>query len=40
VQPDPTAVPADVLSVLRALRGAGKQAWLARRSGAGPLRAE
>jgi len=29
VQPDPTAVPADVMSVLRTLRGAGKQAWLA-----------
>jgi tRNA nucleotidyltransferase (CCA-adding enzyme) len=29
VQPDPTAVPADVVSVLRTLRGAGKQAWLA-----------
>jgi tRNA nucleotidyltransferase (CCA-adding enzyme) len=27
--PDPAKVPADVLAVLRALRGAGKQAWLA-----------
>ena len=29
MQPNPAAVPADVTSVLRALRGAGKQAWLA-----------
>jgi tRNA nucleotidyltransferase (CCA-adding enzyme) len=29
VLPDPTLVPADVLAVLRGLRAAGKQAWLA-----------
>jgi len=29
VQPDPKTVPADVMAVLRTLRGASKQAWLA-----------
>jgi tRNA nucleotidyltransferase (CCA-adding enzyme) len=29
VLPDPAAVPPDVMAVLRTLRGAGKQAWLA-----------
>jgi tRNA nucleotidyltransferase (CCA-adding enzyme) len=29
VQPDPTTVPTDVMAVLRTLRGASRQAWLA-----------